>query len=115
MSIMDTHVNGYDMQMHTNVLGELHYWVIIVSNSQNRFFLLGHFYLTKLLLPALLSVTKGSSGAKARIVNVTSSAHYFARAVTLDFNTFKSGPARDRLNGDDMYIQSKSVCIASRS
>jgi len=76
---------GYDLQFGTNVLG--------------------HFYFTKLLLPALLAGTKTSPDGKARIVNVSSSGHLFASG--LDFNAFKEGPARTKKGTQVLYAASK--------
>ncbi|MDV2583596.1 hypothetical protein RYX53_15650, partial [Alkalibacillus haloalkaliphilus] len=66
-------------------------------------FFSGHFYLTKLLLPVLLSTARGQT--KPRIVNVSSSGHYLAGSQPLDFNTFKCGPARQKRMTEEMYIQ----------
>ncbi|TRM63797.1 hypothetical protein BD626DRAFT_456172 [Schizophyllum amplum] len=77
-------VGGYDFHFGTNVLG--------------------HFYLTKLLLPTLLS-TAEISGENVRIVNTSSSGHTFVK--TIDFNTLKDGPARRKLSPRVLYSQSK--------
>lgn len=58
--------DGYDLQFGTNVLG--------------------HFYLTTLLLPTLLAGSKSSGDGVARVVNTSSAGHQFG---SLDFNTFK--------------------------
>ncbi|KAG6330295.1 hypothetical protein ID866_8795 [Astraeus odoratus] len=58
--------DGYDLQFGTNVLG--------------------HFYLTKLLLPILLSTAKSTSEGTVRVVNVSSCAHRLSK---LNFDTFK--------------------------
>jgi NAD(P)-dependent dehydrogenase (short-subunit alcohol dehydrogenase family) len=76
--------DGYDLQFGTNVLG--------------------HFYFTKLLLPALVRGATASSDGKARVVNVSSSALWFT---TLDYNTFRDGPARVKKGKTDLYAQSK--------
>lgn len=75
---------GYDLQFGTNVLG--------------------HFYFTKLLLPVLLAGVKSSSDGKARVVNTSSMGHISG---SLDFNTFKDGPARKKSTSWNMYAQSK--------
>ncbi|GLB38375.1 putative NAD-P-binding protein [Lyophyllum shimeji] len=75
---------GYDLQFGTNVLG--------------------HFYLTKLLLPALLAGAKTSPDGKARVVNTSSSAHV---AGSLDFNTFRDSPKRRKCSRFSLYAQSK--------
>jgi len=76
---------GYDLQFGTNVLG--------------------HFYLTKLLLPTLLAAAETSPDGKARIVNTSSSAHVFSSGI--DFNTLKEGPARKKKGTQGLYCQSK--------
>ena len=81
-------VQGYDVQLGTNGLG--------------------HFYLTQLLLPTLLSTAK-SSGSKVRVVTVSSLAHQFAGS--LDFNTFRDTPARRKLSPFLQYAQSKFVSV----
>ncbi|KAJ7226766.1 NAD-P-binding protein [Mycena pura] len=75
---------GYDLQFGTNVLG--------------------HFYLTKLLLPLLISTAKSSPKDKARIVTISSGAHHMSN---LSFATFKDGPARKKANEWALYGQSK--------
>ena len=64
--------------------------------------MIGHFYLTKLLLPALLAVSQGSD-EKARVVNTSS----FASELTkkLDYSAFKGR----KLSTETMYAQSKLV------
>ncbi|KAJ6598269.1 NAD(P)-binding protein [Mycena vulgaris] len=74
--------SGYDLTFATNVLG--------------------HFYLTKLLLPTLISTAHTRS--VARVVTLTSMVHYVA---TVDYCTFKDGPARLKRTPFDMYAQSK--------
>ncbi|KAJ7097648.1 NAD(P)-binding protein [Mycena epipterygia] len=73
---------GYDLTFATNVLG--------------------HFYLTKLLLPTLIA-TAPTQGT-ARIVNMTSMVHYVA---TVDYSSFKDGPERRKRTPFDLYAQSK--------
>ncbi|KAG6915146.1 hypothetical protein DXG01_013041 [Tephrocybe rancida] len=75
---------GYDLQFGTNVLG--------------------HFYLTKLLLPALLAGAKSSPDGKARVVNTSSSGHISGN---LDFNTLKDSPKRKKSQRFTLYSQSK--------
>ncbi|KAJ6613786.1 NAD-P-binding protein [Mycena sp. CBHHK59/15] len=65
---------------------------------------LGHFYLTKLLLPILLSTAKSAPGTKSRIINVSSGAHHFAG---LNFASFKDGPERQKRSTHALYAQSK--------
>jgi len=74
--------DGYDLQWGTNVLG--------------------HFYFTQLLLPALKRATGGS-----RVVNLTSWAQHMTGE--LRFETCKPGPARDAIAGGkyELYASSK--------
>ncbi|KAJ7041567.1 NAD-P-binding protein [Mycena alexandri] len=65
---------------------------------------LGHFYLTKLLLPIMISTAKSSPNGKARVVNVSSGAHHFCG---LDFPSFKDGAARRKRTTHALYAQSK--------
>lgn len=78
---------GFDLQFGVNVLG--------------------HFYLTQLLLPVLLSTAPTTRDKKVRVVNLTSWANHQG---TLDYNTFKDGPARRKKSGE-MYPQSKFANI----
>ncbi|KAF9266100.1 NAD(P)-binding protein [Marasmius fiardii PR-910] len=78
---------GFDLQFGVNVLG--------------------HFYLTKLLLPALLSTAKTSTDEHARVVNISSFAHvYFP---FLNFNSFRDSPTRRKFGfiPSMLYSQSK--------
>ncbi|CAK5269920.1 unnamed protein product [Mycena citricolor] len=76
---------GYDLQVGTNVLG--------------------HFYLTKLLLPTLIS-TAAETGQPVRVVNTSSSASELAGG-KLRYEAFTEGPARKRVAMSSMYAQSK--------
>lgn len=76
--------DGYDLQFGTNVLG--------------------HFYLTKLLLPVLLSTAKSSPDGTVRVINVSSNAHWRGG---LDFDTFKDTPKRRATSSYALYSQSK--------
>ncbi|KDR82948.1 hypothetical protein GALMADRAFT_220948 [Galerina marginata CBS 339.88] len=83
--LADLTAQGYDLQFGTNVLG--------------------HFYFTKLLLPALLAGAKSSPDGKARVVNTSSSASVLTS--NIDFNTMKNTPARRKKSTDMLYAQSK--------
>ncbi|KAJ3501076.1 hypothetical protein NLJ89_g9504 [Agrocybe chaxingu] len=76
---------NYDLQFGTNVLGP--------------------FYFTKLLIPALLAGVKSSPDGTARIVNTSSSAAYSAS--NIDFNTLKDTPRRRKMSAWTLYCQSK--------
>ncbi|KIJ06997.1 hypothetical protein PAXINDRAFT_91104 [Paxillus involutus ATCC 200175] len=77
--------DGYDLQFGTNVLG--------------------HFYLTKLLLPILISTAKSSSEGTVRVVNTSSNAYLLSG---LEFDTFKDGPKRRADSTYRLYGQSKT-------
>ncbi|TBU29847.1 NAD(P)-binding protein [Dichomitus squalens] len=76
--------DGFDLQFGVNVLG--------------------HFYLTELLMPALLAGKGSSPDHHARVVTTSSAASYLG---TLHWETFKDGPARRRETTDALYNQSK--------
>ncbi|KAF5338971.1 hypothetical protein D9611_008806 [Ephemerocybe angulata] len=83
--LSDVTADGYDLQFGTNVLG--------------------HFYFTKLVLPALLKGAKTSGDGTARVLNTSSGASLFASGI--DFNTLKDGPARKKTFSGLLYNQSK--------
>lgn len=83
-------VDGYDLQFGTNVLG--------------------HFYFTKLVTPALLAGAKTSTDGTARVVNTSSWMHLITE---LDFNTFKDSPARKEAGTSKLYSQSKLVRLSN--
>ncbi|CCM06190.1 uncharacterized protein FIBRA_08432 [Fibroporia radiculosa] len=76
--------DGYDLQFGTNVLG--------------------HYYFTKLLIPALIAGAESSADHRARIVNVSSSASY---QYTLNWDSFTDGAARRKVGTTMLYAQSK--------
>ncbi|KAI0052000.1 NAD(P)-binding protein [Auriscalpium vulgare] len=77
---------GYDMQFGTNVIG--------------------HFYFTQLLLPALLAVKAASpTQEKARVVTTSSSAGYLIKDIFWD--AIVDGPARRKLEPYPLYHSSK--------
>ncbi|KAI4526022.1 NAD(P)-binding protein [Schizophyllum commune Loenen D] len=81
-------VDGYDLQFGTNVLG--------------------HFYFTKLLLPALLPPEGADpkSTEPARVITTSSVGH---RPGRLDFGTLRDSPRRRRKWTQTLYFQSKLV------
>ncbi|KAF6760959.1 hypothetical protein DFP72DRAFT_881900 [Ephemerocybe angulata] len=84
---------GYDLQFGTNVLG--------------------HWYFTKLLLPALLAASKATNGKTGRVIHTSSSGSLLAS--TLKFETFKDHPSRTKAGTEYLYTQSKlgNVIIAN--
>ncbi|EAU86146.2 short-chain dehydrogenase [Coprinopsis cinerea okayama7 len=87
-SLDDLTAQGYDSQFGTNVLG--------------------HFYLTKLLLPTLLATAKNPISCpegKVRVVHTSSIASIMADGV--NFETLKDGPERRKKGEWGLYHQSK--------
>jgi len=82
---------GYDMQFGTNVLG--------------------HFYLTKLLLPVLTATAKNSPAGTVRVVNVSSVAHIQGPPEGIRWSSILPGndslEARKKLGTKRLYGQSK--------
>ena len=78
--------DGYDLQWGTNVVG--------------------HWYFTELLMPALIAGAASSPDHHARVVTLSSSGAY---AETLHFDAFRDGPARRKLGDEQLYYQSKHV------
>lgn len=86
-------VDGYDLQFGTNVLG--------------------HFFLTKLLLPLLIS-TKSKESSPVRVVNVSSVTHLARFGRGIDFATLGGGNGRKKKALTSvLYFQSKYVRISS--
>ncbi|KAJ2929759.1 hypothetical protein H1R20_g7320, partial [Candolleomyces eurysporus] len=85
----DLTADGYDLQFGTNTLVDVP----------------GHFYFTKLLLPALLKGAKSSPDGTARVVNTSSSASLIARKI--NFDTLKDSRARRKSGPNQLYAQSK--------
>jgi len=86
-------IHGHDMQFGTNVIG--------------------HFYLTQLLLPTLIATAESSPDHHVRVVNVSSGAHWIApspgRGGPILYDTLVDGPTRTKY-GDQtgLYAQSKA-------
>ncbi|KAH9179022.1 NAD(P)-binding protein [Lactarius sanguifluus] len=82
---------GFDMQFGTNVLG--------------------HFYLTKLLLPVLTAAAKKTPVGTVRVVNVSSIAHQYGAPEGIRWATLAPGndslEARKKLTSTKLYGQSK--------
>lgn len=78
---------GLDLQWGTNVVG--------------------HWYFTELLMPALIAGVQSSPDHHARVVTTSSSGAYLA---TVDFDTLKDGPIRRaKMDPLALYVQSKFV------
>ncbi|TBU22526.1 NAD(P)-binding protein [Dichomitus squalens] len=80
--------DGYDLQWGTNVVG--------------------HWYLTELLIPALSAGAKTSPDHHARVITTASSGAYLD---TLHFDTFKDGPARRKMSTEALYYQTKHANV----
>ncbi|OSC98629.1 NAD-P-binding protein [Trametes coccinea BRFM310] len=83
--VEQTTKDGYDLQFGTNVLG--------------------HFYLTQLLLPLLIESARSSPDGKARVINTSSMGHTFVSGI--DFDTLRDGPKRVKAGTMKLYSQSK--------
>ncbi|EED82887.1 predicted protein [Postia placenta Mad-698-R] len=90
---------GYDMQFGTNVLGRL-----LTASSHACPAFEGHFYLTALLMPALLAGRDSSPDGYVRVITTSSSAAY---RYTLNWDSFKAGAARRKMSPRTLYCQSK--------
>ncbi|KAJ6617331.1 NAD(P)-binding protein [Mycena sp. CBHHK59/15] len=75
---------GYDLQFGVNVLG--------------------HFYLTELLLPCLKAGAKTSSDHVSRVVNTSSQTHVLGG---VNFEALTDTPTRSKMTPDALYAQSK--------
>ncbi|KAI0253326.1 NAD(P)-binding protein [Lactifluus subvellereus] len=81
---------GFDMQFGTNVLG--------------------HFYLTKLLLPVLMATAQKCSPGIVRVINVSSIGHYTGAPEVIRWSTLAPGndPSEQKKLGQNrLYGQSK--------
>lgn len=80
--------HGYDIAWETNVTG--------------------HFYLTQLLLPLLLSTAGSAEKGSVRIVNLSSCGHHMVGKVPIEYETLRESPLRRKrkLEGYS-YFQSK--------
>jgi retinol dehydrogenase-12 len=107
---------GYDGQFGTNVLGA---WSRALSVQTNIWRInspiLGHFYLTELLLPTLIATAEDSPPGLVRIVNVSSIAHnFFMPSEGISWDTV--GPNADmakrkKVGTVGLYSQSKLVSV----
>ncbi|KAI0703903.1 NAD(P)-binding protein [Cerioporus squamosus] len=68
---------------------------------------IGHFYLTQLLLPVLLGTAKGTA-QKVRILHYSSAT---PPAHRIDYTTLMDGPVRRRCTPAQLYRQSKLGCL----
>ncbi|EIN11082.1 NAD(P)-binding protein [Punctularia strigosozonata HHB-11173 SS5] len=75
--------DGYDLQFGVNVLG--------------------HFYLTELLLPALKAGAASSADHVSRVINTSSQMHLLAK---MDYDTLTDTTQRKKISPSDLYAQS---------
>lgn len=97
-------VDGYDLQFGVNVLGT----VAQTSGRISRLMIItGHFFFTKLLMPAILSAVKSSPDRHARIIYTSSLVAYMD---VLHWDTLVDGAARtNTMDPSKLYFQSKFV------
>ncbi|KAI0809186.1 NAD(P)-binding protein [Irpex lacteus] len=69
---------------------------------------IGHWYFTELLLPALLAVSEDNPGQNSRVITTSSFAAYMN---TIHWESIKDGPVRRSMTLDDFYDQSKHANI----
>ncbi|KAH9895233.1 NAD-P-binding protein [Cubamyces lactineus] len=81
--------DGFDMQFGTNVLG--------------------HFYLTQLLIPLLLSGASHSPDGRARVINTSSIGHTMVSDI--DFDTLREHPKRKKFGTHRLHYQSKFAMV----
>ncbi|KAJ7759257.1 hypothetical protein B0H16DRAFT_1819836 [Mycena metata] len=86
--VEDRTADRYDLQFGTNVLGP--------------------FYFTKLLLPALLAGAKSSADGKARVVNTSSGMHLMNK---LDFKVILDDKKRKKAGSQLLYSLSKFALV----
>ena len=79
--------------------------------------MIGHFYLTKLLLPTLVATAASSPDKTARVVTTSSGVHL--NCSNFDYATFKNADGgaakRKKMGSMALYSQSKLVRFLSRS
>ena len=78
--------DGYDLAWGTNVLG--------------------HFYLTELLVTALAAGARTSADQHSRVITTSSSAAYGGKIV---WESIRDGPVRQKMGPSHLYLQSKLV------
>ncbi|EIW80515.1 NAD(P)-binding protein [Coniophora puteana RWD-64-598 SS2] len=66
---------------------------------------LGHYYLTTLLLPILLSTAKASPERHVRVIHTSSNSHHLSG---INFDALNDTPTRKKLSTETLYSQSKS-------
>jgi len=74
---------------------------------------LGHFYFTKLLVPALKAGAQSSGDDVSRVVTISSQAHILTK--TIHFDALKDGSARNKMTPEQLYSHSKFVRLSLRS
>jgi len=98
---------GYDLQFGVNTLGMLHRGGFFFPADAHSLWHKGHFLLTKLLLPTLLSTVKLPSNDSPRVVTTSSWAHY--TYPDIEFNSLKDSPTRRRMGAHSLYGQTNFV------
>ena len=97
--------DNFDLQWFTNVVGTSQMPVALTSHA-DTYLDAGPFLFTKLLLPALISGKATSPDGHTRIITTASSGAYLS---TINWDTLKDGPARNKASLVDLYSQSKFV------
>lgn len=71
----------------------------------------GHFYLTQLLIPLLLSGASHSPDGRARVINTSSIGHTMVSDI--DFDTLREHPKRKKFGTHRLHYQSKFVSASA--
>jgi hypothetical protein len=90
--------DGYDMQWGTNVVGK-----------PQACYMYSLFTPYQLLIPALLAAAESSLDKKARVTFIAS----IVQGKTINWDSFKDTPARKKTCADQLYAQSKFVCVTT--
>lgn len=103
--------DGYDLQFGTNVIGMPHYYYFLVGYRWQELHEIGHYYLTKQLLPVLLAGAQSENNPdkKVRVVNTSSFSHF--QSPKFDLEPIKDGPGRKKYSSYSLYGLSKLVKI----
>ena len=105
---LDLTEDGFDIQWGTNVVGKFPHLYHTFSRPITLDDFTGPFYLTQLLLPALLTAGSDSEVKKARVMFTAS----IMQEKLTAFDTFIDSPARKKLSPAQRYGQSKLVSFA---
>ena len=96
--------DGYDLQFGTNTLGKC--IGALYAGIPTADPLIGHWYLTELMMPALLRGKETASDGHARVITTSSSTAYYS---PFRWDAFTDTPERRKLHPMTLYMISKLV------